>query len=79
VVKAAAAARVKEEEAVAVREAAAVRVKAEVAVKEAAEVAVRVEVAAWVVVDEPLVPVANVSVQSVAPLFLISKVSLALK
>ncbi len=70
-----------------VRAEVAVKAAAEVVVKEAAvarvraaaEVVVQDRVAAWVVVDEPLVPVANVSVQSVAPLFLISKVSLALK
>ena len=76
-VKEVAAARVKAE--VAVKEAAAVRVRAEVVVKEEAEVVVQDRVAAWVVVDEPLVPVANVSVLNVAPLFRISKVSLALK
>ncbi len=66
---------------------AAARVRAEVAVKEeaavevkaAAEVVVQDRVAAWVVADEVLVPVANVSVPNVAPPFLISKVSLVLK
>ena len=51
----------------------------EVAVRAAAEVVVQDRVAAWVAVDKPLVPVANVSVPNAAPLFLISKVSLVLK
>ena len=51
----------------------------EVAVRAAAEVVVQDRVAAWVAVDEPLVPVANVSVPNAVPLFLISKVSLVLK
>ena len=76
-VKEAEAARVRAE--VVVKGAEEVKEEVEVAVRAAAEVVVQDRVAAWVAVDEPLVPVANVSVPNAVPLFLISKVSLVLK